>query len=123
MDEEKALRKVFNQDILWKNKHEIDWCNLCNVFIISCPECKGTTCNCHSCEKCSENFDDFNKAKTRIHDYLTEEEIEVYEKCMQLKKLIEESLARGEYELDFKKLNEMGNLSQNNEKQFERFLK
>jgi hypothetical protein len=99
----------------WKGKnreYSVSWCDLCDVAIISCEDCHGSTCNCMSCEKCSEDFEEFCKYKRCVEDYLTGEEIKIYQKCLQIRKHILETIQIGEKEIDWNKLNERGDLSE-----------
>src|ERR1017187_6485126 len=115
MNEEELLDEVFDETPKWKNKYKIFWCDLCKTFSISCPEP-----NCHGCEKCIEDEKDFNKAKSRIEDYLNEEEKKVAEKMWWLKKYMKESLARGEYEINWKWMKENGHLCKLTEEIFKK---
>ena len=97
-----------------KNGHYVvKWCDLCDTATISCLEknCHGSSCNVMGCSKCREDFDEFNKAKTCIWEYLTLEERDIYDKCRQLKKHIIETIKTGDKEIDWKKLDDEGHLS------------
>jgi tRNA U54 and U55 pseudouridine synthase Pus10 len=103
---------MFNE--LWKGKNKeysVWWCDLCDQAVISCDKCGGSTCNCHSCEYCQEDFNEFDKYKRNVENYLTKEEIKIYQKCLQIKKHILETIRGGEKEIDWKKLNKRGDLS------------
>lgn len=95
---------------LWKNKYKISWCDLCETYSISCLEenCHGSSCNGGGCEKCSEITADFNSAKTRPVEYLSEPEKIVARKIQFLKKYILESLKMGDYVIDWQKLETAG---------------
>ena len=111
MSEEEILDEIFGGK-KWQGKFPIFWCDLCDTYSIRCvdKECTGTSCNCHSCPKCSEAQDDFNKAKTHVVYYLKDEEMKVYEKIRFLKKYINESLKEGEYEINWKRMKQQGRL-------------
>jgi hypothetical protein len=120
MNEEQLLDKIFNEEKMWKEKYPISWCSLCECAIISCPEadCHASSCNCGSCPKCHEVLGDFSHAKDRIQDYFTAEENKVLEKAFWLKRHILESLARGEYTIDWKWMLENGRISERAEEIF-----
>lgn len=120
--EEKIMRQIFN-GAKWKDKYFVDWCDLCNVAIISCEACGGTTCNCHACEKCSKDFDEFFKLKRHVEDYLTEEEKLIYQKCLRIKKHMIGSLSKGESEINWQKMYEQGKFSRWEEELFKKELK
>ena len=88
----------------WKNKYRIDWCRLCRTAHIVCPDCFNTTCNCGGCPKCDKDFKEFDEYKTRVEDYLTDEEIKIYHKCEKLKDFIIYSIQNGQKEIDFTRL-------------------
>lgn len=106
----------------WKN-YELDWCEICDTAIIVCPECGATSCNATCCESCMDDMIEFNKHKTVVSDYLTEEEIVAYWKCRRLKKLIMKSLEKDEMRINWNKLLEEGELSDYDCKLFEKELK
>lgn len=97
----------------WKEKYQIEWCELCNTAIITCPDCNNSSCSGSGCEKCHNVFSEFNKISKNVGFYLSMEENKIYEKCLRLKSLIRDSLGRGEKKLDFNKLKEEGRLSEN----------
>ena len=101
---------------LWngeQGKHLVTWCGLCNTAIISClePDCHGSTCNAGGCDKCKKDFDEFNTYKTTVFEYLTDEEKSVYEKALRIQHFIMETIPTGMKELDWKKLDSEGKLS------------
>ncbi len=111
MTEQNLINEIFGTK--WKNKYIIKWCDLCDCAVISCIEdnCRGSSCNGTGCSKCRDDFDEFNKSKTSVFEYLTLEERDTYIKCNQLKKHIMETLADGDKEIDWKKLDKEGKLS------------
>ena len=110
------LNIFFNKK--WKNKYTVDWCNLCDVAIISCPFCEGTTCNSHSCDKCKDDFEEFRKYRRTVFDYLTKDEIKIYEKCLELKKFILQTIPENEKEINWRRLKDDGMLSNYDEELF-----
>jgi hypothetical protein len=117
LNEEEILSSIFG-DSKWKNKYPVEWCSLCDTAIIGCAVCAGTTCNGHSCEFCNQDFDEFCDCKRRVSDYLTEDETAIYQKSLRIKKFILETLRDGDKEIDWNKLNENGELSQNDQNMF-----
>lgn len=43
------------------NGYEIDWCQFCKGYNISClkPGCGGSVCACHGCEECTPVIKEF----------------------------------------------------------------
>jgi hypothetical protein len=112
MNEKRLLRELSGEK-KWKDKYFVEWCDLCDIAIIICPEpgCGGSSCNGHSCEKCDKDITEFNSYKTKVQDYLSKDEIRIYEKCLRIKRHILETLANGEKEINWKKLQSEGQLS------------
>lgn len=126
MSEEEILEEVFDKPALkWKGKYKVEWCGLCDSFIIGCiePGCIGSSCNGHSCMLCHEDHLDFHKARTCVEAYLNDKERKVYEKIWWLKRYIKDSLKHGEYEINWKRLKEDGELSQRAEDIFAKEIK
>ena len=114
-----TLDEIFNEGNRWKNKYRISWCHQCDTAIIACPECGNTSCNGGGCKQCHDDFEEFiHKVNHSVEKYLTDEEIDIYHKCLYLRQLIVSGLKRGEHVLDFKKLQEDGHLSKNQEEKF-----
>ena len=95
---------------LWKGKYKIWFCTLCDCWSITCPDCDHGSCSGGGCDKCKEDSREFSHAKTSVTDYLTLEEQVIYEKSLFLKKYIGESLYRGFSEINWKVLQEEGEL-------------
>ena len=125
MTELEELDAVFNCDKKWKDEYQIFWCELCDTFSIKCKDktCSGSSCNAGGCDNCGEAFDDFHKAKTSITEYLNDEEKKVYEKIWWIKKYMKESLHESEYEINWKRMKQQGNLCGYSEKIFEKEIK
>jgi len=102
----------------WREKYFVSWCDLCNTAVISCPECSASSCSGGGCEKCRQDFKDFGEKNTRIEDYLSDEESDIYHKCLRLQRLIMRSIKMGDNRIDFKKLDELGWLSENDREVF-----
>lgn len=115
MNESKSLSFL---GTLWKGRYGIGYCELCDTAYIACPDCNNTSCNGGGCDKCNAEFSEFVKAKTGVRDYLSEEEIETYEKTLRLKRLIVRALENGDSKIDWKKMHEKRMLSQNDEMTF-----
>lgn len=106
----------------WKGKYEIDWCGLCDCAIIICPSCGNCSCNGGGCPECLKDWPEFKVIKKHVQDYLTPEEHLAYEKGHRLKRMIMESIAAGQPEIDWKKQDEAGKLSENDREMFKKFL-
>jgi methionyl-tRNA synthetase len=119
MSESELLDDIFYGK-KWRGKYKVSWCDLCDTAIITCPKCKNGSCNGGGCEECINDKDsiEFNEVKTRVEDYLTEEEIKIYQKCLELKKYILETVRDGDKEIDWNKLDKNGKLSDWNRKMF-----
>lgn len=122
MNENDDLYYMLGEGKKWKNKYKVTWCDLCNCAIIICPECKNSSCNCSSCDKCYDDFGEFYKCKVNVSNYVTEEEFKVYSKCLSIKRHILESLREGEKEINWKNLKKLGKLSRNDEEIFKNEL-
>lgn len=110
--EEELLQKIFGEkQSLWKGKYQIDWCDLCKVIIMKCPDCNATSCNCAACEKCTADIDEFLKAKNQPRDYMSQEEYKSVDRFFRLRDFIEECLHNGFNELNWKWLYEQGKFS------------
>jgi hypothetical protein len=107
----------------WKGVYTVEWCHLCRTAIIICPKCKNSSCNGSGCAECIEDQSEFAKTKTRVEEYLSPEEILVYQKAEKLKDFILISIQNGETEIDFKKLYEEGKFSVETKRLFEKELK
>lgn len=46
--------------------YKVKWCNLCGIAKIRCRECGTGSCSGNSCEKCSQDFDEFHKISNTI---------------------------------------------------------
>lgn len=121
MNEEELLDEIFSEK-KWKDKYFVEWCDLCDTAIIVCKDCKNSSCNGGGCNSCINDFNEFNSCKTKIHEYLSDEEIQIYEKCLRLKKHIIESLNCGEKEINWKQRLADGKFSKNEEEMFKKEL-
>ena len=112
-NEQDLLGEIFGTKKKWKNKYDIIWCDLCETWTIQCPNknCLASSCNGTSCKECHEDILDFDKAKTNVQDYLTEQEQFIYQKSMRLRELIQKSLAMGHYKINWQALSDDGNFS------------
>lgn len=98
-------------DPKWKDKYPIIWCDLCGTAAIKCPKCNNVSCNGSSCPECHEDSVAFNKCKTTVEAYLTEEEQVIYNKALRIRSHILDTLARGDEAIDWEKLGRQGQLS------------
>jgi hypothetical protein len=103
---------------LWKNKYAVDWCELCRTAIIICPKCQNSSCNGGGCEECLKDWAEFKEYKRRVENYLTEDEIKIYNKCEALKDLIVKTIREEEKGINWEKIQKEGKLSINDEKLF-----
>ena len=117
MNELERLDELFGAP-KWKDKYQVRWCDLCNCAYIHCEHCRGSTCNGHGCEKCKQDGIEFSKYFRSVECYLTPEEAKIYDKCLRLKKFILKTIPQGDKQIDWKKLKEAGELSQNDEEMF-----
>ena len=108
---------------VWKEKYEIRWCHMCGVALIECEKCEGTTCNSGSCEECQQDFEEFAQNKITVEEYLTPEEQKIYRKGLRIQLLILETLGQGFSQINWKQLQEDGQLSKNDEVMFAKELK
>lgn len=46
---------------MWRD-YQLNWCDSCQGNYLKC-ECRATTCNGKSCEKCREDFKQFNNTE------------------------------------------------------------
>jgi hypothetical protein len=117
MNEENKLNEIFGK--VWKEKYPIGWCHLCDVGIITCPNCKNSTCNGGGCELCRNDFKEFHDTtKPQVEHYLTPDEVKIYHKGVRIRSLIQTSLSLGYNHMDLKKLDEREELSQNDHEMF-----
>lgn len=111
--ENDILDEIFDQEPKWKQVFRLWWCDLCDTFSIGCPsqKCSGSSCNGAGCPECIDVHNDFNKlAKTNPKEYLNEQEQLAYEKIKWLRRYMKESLAENEYEINWKRLKQQGQL-------------
>ncbi len=125
MNEEELLDDIFGDNKKWKGKFRLWWCDLCDTFSIGCPKkCGGSSCNACGCPECIEEHKNFNKnAKTNPKDYLNEEEQKTYDKINWLKKYMKESLLENEYEINWKRMKQQGNLCKHTQELFKKEIK
>jgi len=98
----------------WRGKYTVTWCHDCEVAIIICPHCYNSSCNGCGCEICVNDPDakEFMECKTQVQCYLNETDKLIYEKALRIKRHILETLAKGEKQIDWKKCQEDGQLSE-----------
>ena len=98
--------------------YSLTWCHHCECAIIVCNECKNGSCNGGSCKECHEDFLEFRKLPYIVELYLTPEEIKIYQKGLRIQSFIIDTLESGGTFIDWKKMKEEGNMSQNDEELF-----
>ena len=112
--EQEVLGDIFGHD-KWLNQFKLWWCDLCDTFSIGCnnDQCHGSSCNTSGCSECTPIYEDFHKAKTHVWEYLSADERKIYDKIFWLKRYMKESLSAGEYEINWKRFKEQGEMSKN----------
>ncbi len=115
--EESLLNDIFSPG-LYKNKYKLIWCENCDCVAFICNACMNGSCNGGGCDECYNDSIEFHQSKISLRDYLPEDELWIYDKIESLKYHMLRSLAKSEKEIDFNKLKESGELSQNEEKMF-----
>ena len=43
-------------------KYKTMYCGLCECYGIICPHCRNISCNGSGCEKCDDDFEEFNES-------------------------------------------------------------
>ena len=110
-DEKDILEDIFDKGELWKGIYKIGYCRSCETVYIECPKCKNTTCNCGGCEYCKSDFDDFSEnSKHSEWSYLSKKEKIIAHKIRFLKEYTIKCIKQGYYEINWKYLEESGNL-------------
>lgn len=110
MSERRLFNKYFGK--MFKDKYLILWCEMCETCIISHEKCGGTTCNCGGRDECLVDFTEFGTFKIRIDEYLSKEELAIYEKALRIKKFILKAVELGDKEIDFEKMARFGHMSE-----------
>lgn len=113
MKEEETLNSIFGE------KDDFKYCDLCESFYKTCRYCQSSTCSGGNCKDC---IDIEIETKLSVTDYLDEEELKIFWKISRLKRLMRESLNRGEKSIDWTKLLEEGRLSERDKEMFSEFL-
>jgi hypothetical protein len=72
---------------------KIGWCDLCEVFTISCKKCSGTNCNCMCCDDCRKDQEDFKNLHPWPEFFMTNEERKTIEKYRAIKRMLPEFLS------------------------------
>lgn len=118
MSEINTLNEIFDDDQKWKKKYRVSWCGLCDTVIITCPDCKNTSCNCGSCDKCKNDFNEFTALKNNVADYMSDEDYKIYRRGKRLEQMLIISFKHNFNALELKKLDELGELSYNDQQMF-----
>lgn len=94
------------------DKYLLEYCSLCEEWIICCSDCSGSSCNGTGCKHCSEVFKEFSKYLTSFKNYLTSQELKTFEKIDRLKRLhIPTSLEAGFKTVNWEWLHKNGELA------------
>lgn len=109
--EEAILDEIFSEGKKWDGKYTISWCHQCDTAVIVCPSCGFSSCSGGGCERCKDDFG-FRDAKRHVSDYLTEDELKIYKKCLRLQKFIKLSLELGHKEIPWCEFGKQGQFSQ-----------
>lgn len=112
MKEEELLEDIFGGAPTFKGLRII-WCDLCEVFALRCLDCTNISCSGGGCDKCREAVEEFDKYKRSPLSYLNKEERVAYEKGRRLRRLMKDSLAQGDKEIDWQKMETQGKFSDN----------
>lgn len=111
------------ENMKWKNKYNLSYCELCETWTITCEKCGNSSCNGSSCEECHKDSIDFSSNYiTSDIQYLNKEEIDILEKSKHLKKYIGECLEAGFHAINWEWLKKEGKLSEYSEKIFKQEL-
>lgn len=116
------------------NSYNLYFCGYCECFAIKCLSCEKSSCCGSSCYKCTKDVSYFDQEFSKIEDFLTEEELNAYDKVKNLKRLILNNLGTNSVtntdsikvnrdKLDFNELKQQGLLSKHTTKLFKNFIK
>ena len=115
---------IFGETKLWKNRYRVTYCELCEGVEIICPDCGNISCNGGSCDKCHDDFVDYcQNCKSSEWHYLNDEERKTFRKISYLRRYIMKSVKEGLYQINWKKMQDEGELCQLAEEIFEKELK
>lgn len=114
MTENERLDEIFGEG-------KFKYCDLCETFYSTCEFCGNSSCSGGGCEKCVKQSG--LEVETSPSYYLSEEENRTIRKFRSLKKIMKESLNRGDRKIDWQKEHSEGNLSKNDEDFFAEEIK
>lgn len=106
----------------WKDLFPVSWCHQCDTAVITCPECKNSSCNGGGCAFCVEYSKEWDSVKSRVSEYLTLEHYQIYLKGLRIQKFIKEAIRMGDKEINWNKLSVQGQLSKNDREMFKEFF-
>ncbi len=96
MNEEELLDKLFDNELLWRGKYPVHWCDLCDTYSAGCPDCSGSSCNAMGCPKCCQDLIDFNREMSpRPMAHLNEADRAAVERYHSVKRHIRRCLREG----------------------------
>ncbi len=94
--EERLLNKIFGgEPKLWRGKHEIGWCDHCEVIIAKFACCGATSCNCAGCDQCIEDSRAFSALHNQPRYHMREDEHLAVERFFRLRHFIVKCLEGG----------------------------
>ncbi len=86
--EDRLIREIFGEKHpSWRGR-EVTWCPLCEVFIVACKKCSGTSCNCMACDECRQDQQDFNKLRPFPEAHLPKEDLAAVDRYKRIKHLL-----------------------------------
>ena len=95
MNESEMLDEIFGNNSLWRGKYKIQWCDLCETYIIVCPECGHGSCSCGGCPECHSDVKEWWGIKPNPIQHLTIAERNAVEKYLRIKQLMKDCFKVG----------------------------
>lgn len=106
----------------WREKYELDWCHQCDTASIKCPACGNSSCSGGGFQKCYDDFVDFGKVYSHPFNEMSVEEWKIYDKGLRIQRYILKSIEFGDLRIEWKKMNELGEMSKHDEEVFAKEL-
>jgi len=121
MTQEQLLDAIFEENgNKWKGKYDLSYCDMCEVWSVSCKKCQTSSCSGGISKddcNCIKDFEEFYNFKQPF-DYLSTDELAIFEKIRRLKKMTQQSYLAGFSEINWEYLGTNGKCSENDEKCF-----
>lgn len=118
---EEVLDSIFEDNSeKWKGKYSLIYCDLCEVWSVSCQKCQTSSCSGGVSQdgcNCLKDFEEFYNFKQPL-DYLNSDELSIFEKARRLKKMTKQSYLAGFSEINWEYLGTNGKCSENDGKYF-----